>query len=90
MPRVKFTRNLDRFFPGLREVTVSGTTVAEVLVALERDHPGLQAYLLDDHGALRRHVNIFVGDELIQDRTTLRDSLDPDDRVYIFQALSGG
>jgi molybdopterin synthase sulfur carrier subunit len=90
MPRVKFTRNLERFFPGLREITVSGATVAEVITALEAEHPGLRAYILDDQGALRRHVNIFVGDQLIQDRTTLRDSLGPDDRVYIFQALSGG
>ena len=90
MPRVKFTRNLERFFPGLREVAVGGATVAEVIAALEVEHPGLTAYLLDDQGALRRHVNIFVGDQLIHDRTTLRDALDPDNRVYIFQALSGG
>jgi molybdopterin converting factor small subunit len=90
MPRVKFTRNLDRFFPGLKEVTSDGQTVAAVVATLDADHPGLAAYLLTDQGALRQHVNIFVGDSLIHDRVTLSDPVGPDDRVYIFQALSGG
>ncbi len=90
MPRIKFTRNLARFFPDLKEIDVEGETVAEVIAALDRRYPGLAAYLLDDQGALRQHVNIFLGEELIRDRTTLQDRVSPEDRVYIFQALSGG
>ena len=41
-------------------------------------------------GALRKHVNIFIGDELIRDKRALSDAVSAETRVYIMQALSGG
>lgn len=91
MPAVKFTTHLEKFFPGITQgVTVQAHTVAEVVVALEQQFPGLAAYLVDEQGALRKHVNIFVDDDLIHDRQRLSDTLKESDRVYVFQALSGG
>ncbi|MBN1965577.1 MAG: MoaD/ThiS family protein [Anaerolineae bacterium] len=91
MPSVKFTKHLKRFFPDLRAVeAVEARTAAEVVAALEARHPGLGSYIVDERGALRQHVNIFIGDALIFDRERLSDPVGPDDRVYIFQALSGG
>ncbi len=91
MPIVKFTRHLVRFFPDLKnEQTVDADTVAGVLSALEREYPGLSGYIVDETGALRKHVHIFLGDDLIEDRQSLSDTVTPDQRVYIFQALSGG
>ena len=90
MPRVQFTRNLQRFFPGLQEIEVSGSTVAEVITALEAAHTGLADYLVDERGALRKHVNIFVNDQLIADRVTLQDNVDETSRIHVIQALSGG
>lgn len=91
MPRVKFTRHLVRFFPDLGDsVEVEGRTVAEVVAALDQLYPGLAAYIVNDHGALRRHVNIFLGQDLIHDRQELRDPVGENDQIYIFQALSGG
>ena len=90
MPQVRFTNHLRRFFPDLQEVEVAGVTVAEVLAGLEDRYPGLAAYIVDEHGALRQHVNIFVGNSLIRDREHLQDATAPGDRIFIFQALSGG
>jgi hypothetical protein len=90
MPRVSFTRHLLRFFPDLREGDVPGGTVAEVVAELDRRHPGLASYLVDDRGALRKHVNIFVGEEMVRDRERLSDPLSPDAQVFVMQALSGG
>ena len=90
MAHVAFTRHLQRFFPSLTECEVPATTVREVIDALDRRHPGLASYLVDETGKLRRHVNIFVGEEPIYDRTTLADPVAPDARVFILQALSGG
>lgn len=90
MPQVSFTRHLVRFFPTLAEGEVPGTTVREVIAELDRRHPGLAGYLVDELGRLRRHVNVFVGDEPIRDREGLSDPVRPDDRVSILQALSGG
>lgn len=90
MARVTFTRHLQAFFPTLGPCDVEGATVREVLDGLERRHPGLRSYLLDDTGRVRRHVNIFVGDEPIGDRATQSDRVGPDTPVFVLQALSGG
>ena len=90
MATVQFTRHLNRFFPDLSEVTVEAATVRELISKLDADHPGLADYLVDDHGALRKHVNVFVGDDLVRDRQQLSDTLGPESTVFIIQALSGG
>lgn len=91
MPQVKFTTHLQRFFPGLNLVEeVEGDTVAAVIANLDARFPGLAGYIVDDHGALRPHVNVFIGEEMIQDRETLQDPVGEGDRLFIFQALSGG
>lgn len=92
MPAVEVARHLHRFFPVLADgpLTVEATTAAEVVAALDRAVPGLGDYIVDERGALRLHVNLFIGDEMVVDRTTLRDRVPPGATVSIFQALSGG
>ena len=90
MPRVRFTKNLARMFPGLGAVSVDATSVAGAIRELDRLHPRLASYLLDEQGALRRHVLIFVNGELVTDRRHLSDSVDRDGELYIVQSLSGG
>lgn len=92
MPLVDVTNHLYQFFPDLkgREIRVDGVTVGEVLAAMEEIAPGLAFYVCDERGRVRQHVNIFIGDERIRDRTTLTDPVGPDERVFIIQALSGG
>jgi hypothetical protein len=90
MAYVTFTRHLVRFFPALAEGEVPGATVRAVVDELERRFPGFASYVVDDTGRLRRHVNVFVGDEPIHDRERLSDALAPDAKVFILQALSGG
>jgi len=91
MPRVTFTRHLQRFFPTLQETEeVPGTTVRELLDELDRRYPGLAAYIVDETGRLRRHVNVFVREEPIYDRESLADKVGAGDKVHVLQALSGG
>jgi molybdopterin synthase sulfur carrier subunit len=90
MPHVAVTRLLQRFFPDLTDGDLPGATVRELIDELERRHPGIASYLVDETGKLRRHVNIFVGEEPIRDRAKLDEAVRPDDSVLIFQALSGG
>jgi molybdopterin synthase sulfur carrier subunit len=52
--------------------------------------PGLGFYICDERGRLRRHVNIFVDQEMIADRGRLSDRVEPGSHVMIMQALSGG
>ena len=91
MSRVRFTSHLQKFFPALKQdIQIDGQNVAEIVAALDRRFPGLAAYIVDDRGALRKHVNIFIGDEMISDRLRLQDRVASDQPIYIMQALSGG
>ena len=92
MPSVEMTQHLYRFFPQLenRTITVPAGSVAEILNAINEIAPGFTEYVLDEHGALRRHVNLSINDTLVIDRKTLSDRVQDDETVYIFQALSGG
>lgn len=90
MAKVKFTRALKRFYPNLDTLDISGGSVAEILQGLEKDHPGLTDYLIDETGKLRTHVNIFIGNRLIEDTENLLDSVKETDEIFIMQALSGG
>jgi sulfur-carrier protein len=53
-------------------------------------NPLARGYVLDDQGALRRHMTIFLDGAAIRDRTRLSDVVTPDSTIYVFQALSGG
>ena len=52
--------------------------------------PKLRSYILDDQGAVRTHVVIFVDGIAIHDRKQLSDSVRPDSEIFVMQALSGG
>lgn len=92
MATVEMTAHLYRFFPQLAERTISvpAGSVTEILHALNEIAPGFSDYVLDEHGALRRHVNLSIDNTIVIDRKTLSDRVQENQTVYIFQALSGG
>jgi molybdopterin synthase sulfur carrier subunit len=89
VPRVSFTGNLRRHVDCASR-DVAGATVADALAAVFAGNPPLRGYVLDDQGAVRRHVVIFVGDKPIQDRRALSDSVPAGAEITVMQALSGG
>lgn len=70
--------------------TVEGSTVRAVLDAYFVAHPSVRSYVLDDVGAVRKHVAVFVDGDLITDRSGLSDAVGPASKLHLFQALSGG
>jgi len=89
MPTVLFTSALHRFLPAPAQ-QVAGETVGGALAAVFASRPALRGYVLDDQGALRRHVAVYVGGQPVKDRLRLTDPVGPCDEIYVFQALSGG
>ena len=65
-------------------------TVGEALAAVFASRPALRGYVLDDQGALRRHVAVYVNGEPVRDRVRMTDPVGMHDEIYVFQALSGG
>lgn len=90
MPVIKFTPNLKRFYPDLQPVITSETSIQNLIDSANNIYPGIKDYILDEQGNLRKHVQIFIGEDLIKDRKDLSDPVQKDDEVYIMQALSGG
>jgi len=89
MPTVSFTRALERFLSA-PSTAVEGSTVGAALAAVFAARPALRGYVLDDQGALRRHVAVYVNSWLVNDRIGLSAPVGPHDEIYVFQALSGG
>ena len=89
MPTVSFTSALQRFLPA-PSAQVAGSTVGDALAAVFASRPALRGYVLDDQGALRRHVAVYVNGQPVKDRTWLSDPVARRDEIYVFQALSGG
>ena len=89
MPTLNFTPNLRRHVE-TPAAQVNGATVRQVLEAYFQANPQVRSYILDDQGALRKHMAIFLNQELICDRSDLSDSVQENDDIFVAQALSGG
>ena len=89
MAKVVFTPNIQRHV-ACPDAEAPGGTVRDVLDAVFAANPKARGYVLDDQGALRRHMSIFLDGVLIGDRTRLADRVGETSTIYVFQALSGG
>lgn len=67
-----------------------GVTVAEVLAQVFSKHDRLGAYVLDDQGALRKHMTILIDGQRIRDIEKLTDPVNENSEIWVMQALSGG
>jgi sulfur-carrier protein len=68
------------------EHQLEGQTVQQLLHELERRHPALAGWVLDERGALRRHINVYVNGERGEPETGVR----AEDKVDVLPAISGG
>lgn len=89
MATLAFTANLQRHV-ACPPCWVEGATVRALLEAAFAENPSARSYVLDDQGALRKHINVFVDGRLIRDRVGLTDPVAPEAAVHVIQALSGG
>jgi molybdopterin converting factor small subunit len=89
MAKVYFTANLRRHVdcPGME---AEGETVRDVLSRVFAVQERLGAYVLDDQGALRKHMSILVDGQRIRDLERLSDPVRPSSEIWVMQALSGG
>ena len=71
---------------GQGRVEVDGATVGEVIRTLQSRYPRLEGWVLDERGAVRQHVNVFVNGE----RLPLDTAVDAGDLIHVLPAISGG
>ena len=86
MATVKLRAPLKDLAGGNREVAIEGASVGEVLRELERQHPKIEGWVLDEHGRVRRHVNVFVDGERVREDAPLA----PSATLHVLPSISGG
>jgi len=86
MPVVRLRGQLKKLAGERDDHDVEGASVIELLRDLEREHPGLDGWIVDERGAIRRHINVFVNGE----RATADTPVALDDAVDVLPAISGG
>jgi molybdopterin converting factor small subunit len=87
---VRIPTILRTYTGGSAEVKAEGGTLAEVLDALEADHPGIRARVLDDDGKLRRFVNVYVNDDDVRFADGLGTATPDGATVSLIPAVAGG
>ncbi len=75
---------------GEKQVPVEPGTLGEVITELETAHPGLGERLLDEDGALRKFVNVFVDDDDVRYLDGLETAVGDNIVVSIIPAVAGG
>ena len=97
MARVVLASALSRWLPASAgkpsedvAVDVPGTRLDEVLSGVFAQFPNLRGYVLDEHGAVRHHVAVFVDGSAIADKRHPQQPVSERAEIYVMQALSGG
>jgi sulfur-carrier protein len=86
MATVRLRNPLKQLAGDQAEHSIDGATVAELLRELERSHPPLSGWILDERGHVRRHINVFVNGEQAGEDTPVGGG----DRIDVLPAISGG
>ena len=75
---------------GASTVEVAPGSLVDVLKALDAEHPGFADRLLDESGALRKFVNVFVADDDVRYLQGLDTEVPDGETVSIIPAVAGG
>ena len=87
---VRIPTILRTYTGGASEVNAEGSTLAEVLDDLERNHSGIKARVLDETGTLRRFVNVYVGNDDVRFLDGLETPTPDGASISVIPAVAGG
>ncbi|WHZ14419.1 MAG: MoaD/ThiS family protein [Nitrospira sp.] len=90
MIKVRIPTPLRPLTKGQGEVESTAATITDMIGSLDAAYPGLKNRLCDEHGDLRRFVNIYVNEEDIRFLNGKETSLKDGDEVSIVPAIAGG
>ena len=87
---VRIPTILRTYTDGASEVDAAGGTLAEVIDSLDASYPGLKGRILDEQGAIRRFVNVYVGNDDVRFLDALDTSTPEGTEVSVIPAVAGG
>ncbi len=90
MATVLIPTPLRRLTANQSKVEIAGDTVGQVIVNLDTAYPGIGERLVDQNGAIKRFINVFVNNDEIRTLQGADTPVAADDRVSIVPAMAGG
>jgi sulfur-carrier protein len=88
--RVRVPTILRTYTAGESEVAAEGDTLADVLDSLDASYPGIKGRIVDEQGALRRFVNVYVGNDDVRFLDGLGTAVADGTQVSVIPAVAGG
>jgi molybdopterin converting factor small subunit len=75
---------------GETKLTASGGTLREVIAEIDHRHPGFASRVLDEGGALRSYVNVYIGEDDARTRGGSSAVVPDGSEVLVIPAMAGG
>ncbi|HZJ06371.1 MAG TPA: MoaD/ThiS family protein [Nocardioidaceae bacterium] len=88
--KVRIPTILRTYTAGESEVAASGSTLAAVIDDLDASYPGIKGRILDDQGAIRRFVNVYVGNDDVRFIDGLATQTEDGAQISLIPAVAGG
>ena len=90
MAKVRIPTPLRKLTNDEEIVEVNANSVGAAIVELQTRYPGIKERLVDDTGAIRRFVNVYVNEEDIRFLQNQETPLKNSDEISIIPAIAGG
>ncbi|PWH18989.1 MAG: molybdopterin synthase sulfur carrier subunit [Anaerolineae bacterium] len=90
MATIRIPTPLRPYTNGQSDLTVSGETVGQVLDSLVQQYPALRPHIFNENGELRPFVNLFIGEENINDLQGTTTPVKDGDRILLIPSIAGG
>jgi molybdopterin synthase sulfur carrier subunit len=75
---------------GQTKLEARAGTLADVISDIDRRHPGFRSRVLDDSGALRTYVNVYIGDDDARSKGGTGAAVPAGSEVMVIAARAGG
>lgn len=75
---------------GQTKLEASAGTLADVITDIDRRHPGFRSRILDESGAIRTYVNVYIGDDDARSKGGTGATVPDGCEVMVIPAMAGG
>ena len=75
---------------GQTRLEAASGTLADVISDIDRRHPGFRSRVLDDSGAIRTYVNVYIGDDDARSKGGTGAAVPDGSEVMVIPAMAGG
>ena len=87
---VRIPTILRTYTNGESQVSAEGETLSEVIDNLDASYPGIKGRILDEQGAIRRFVNVYVGNDDVRFLDALETLVPEGAQISVIPAVAGG